>query len=89
MPYSRFCTFVAVLCVVLLPAPAVAAGSTTDPALITALAAEAMSVTRGASSRTAVVWSAEHRRPRLRLEGPAQTVTGVAFASHDRAVTVS
>jgi hypothetical protein len=41
MPYSRFCTFFALLCAVLLPSPAVAAGSATDPAVITALAAEA------------------------------------------------
>src|SRR5262249_35091740 len=40
MPYSRG-TCLALLGVVLLPAPAVAAGSRTDPALITALAAEA------------------------------------------------
>jgi hypothetical protein len=39
--YSRFCTFLALLCAVLLPSPAVAAGSTTDPAVITALAADA------------------------------------------------
>ncbi|HEX4165678.1 MAG TPA: DUF1254 domain-containing protein [Bryobacteraceae bacterium] len=37
----RFCTFLALLCTVLLPRPAVAAGSATDPAVITALAAKA------------------------------------------------
>jgi hypothetical protein len=37
----RFCTFFALLCAVLLPSPAVAAGSATDPAVITALAADA------------------------------------------------
>jgi hypothetical protein len=41
MTYSRFCTFFALLCPVLLSSPAVAAGSATDPAVITALAAEA------------------------------------------------
>jgi hypothetical protein len=41
MPYSRFCTFFALLCAVLLPSPAVAAGHATDPAVIKALAAEA------------------------------------------------
>jgi hypothetical protein len=41
MPYSRFCTFFALLCAVLLPSPAVAAASATDPAVITALAADA------------------------------------------------
>jgi hypothetical protein len=40
MPYSRFCTFVALLCAVLLPSPAVGARPATDPAVITALAAE-------------------------------------------------
>jgi hypothetical protein len=37
----RFCTFFALLCAVLLPSPAVAAGSATDPAVITVLAADA------------------------------------------------
>ncbi len=41
MPYSRFCVFFALLCAVLLPRPAVSAGFDTDPAVITALAAEA------------------------------------------------
>jgi hypothetical protein len=41
MPYSRFCTFFALLCAVLLPPPAVAARFSTDPAVIEALAAEA------------------------------------------------
>jgi hypothetical protein len=41
MPYSRLCTFFALLCAVLLPSPGVAAGSATDPAVIKALAAEA------------------------------------------------
>jgi hypothetical protein len=41
MPYSRFCTFFALLCAVLLPSPAVGARPVTDPAVITALAAEA------------------------------------------------
>ena len=38
---SRFLAFFALLCAVLLPSPAVAARSATDPAVITALAAEA------------------------------------------------
>ncbi|HEY3839805.1 MAG TPA: DUF1254 domain-containing protein, partial [Bryobacteraceae bacterium] len=41
IPYSRFCVFLALLCAVLLPRPAFAAGSTTDPAVIKALAAAA------------------------------------------------
>jgi hypothetical protein len=41
MPYSRFCTFFALLCAVLLPSPPVGAGVATDPAEITALAAKA------------------------------------------------
>ena len=41
MPHSRFCTFFALFCAVLLPSPATAAGSATNPAVITALAAEA------------------------------------------------
>jgi hypothetical protein len=41
MTYSRFCTFFALLCAVLLPWPAVAARPATDPAVIKALAAEA------------------------------------------------
>jgi hypothetical protein len=40
MPYSRFCTFLALLCAVLLPSP-VGARPVTDPAVIKALAAEA------------------------------------------------
>jgi Protein of unknown function (DUF1254)/Protein of unknown function (DUF1214) len=41
MPCSRFCTFFALLCAVLLPSPAVGARPATDPAVIKALAAEA------------------------------------------------
>jgi hypothetical protein len=41
MPYSRFCTFLALLCAVLLPSPGVGARPVTDPAVIKALAAEA------------------------------------------------
>ncbi|HEX4810067.1 MAG TPA: DUF1254 domain-containing protein [Bryobacteraceae bacterium] len=41
MPYSWFCVFFALLCAVLLPRPAVAAGSATDPAVVTGLAAQA------------------------------------------------
>src|SRR5262245_53447829 len=41
MPYSRFCTFFALLCAVFLPSPPVGAGVATDPAVITALAAKA------------------------------------------------
>jgi hypothetical protein len=41
MPYSRSCTFFALLCAFLLPSPAVAARSATDPTVITALAADA------------------------------------------------
>src|SRR5262252_4215029 len=41
MPCSRFCTFLALLCAVLLPSSPVGARSATDPAVIKALAAEA------------------------------------------------
>jgi hypothetical protein len=41
MTYSRFCLLFALVCAVVPPSPAVAAGSTTDPAVITALAAKA------------------------------------------------
>ena len=41
MPYSRSCTFFAVLCAVLLTPSAVAARPATDPAVIEALAADA------------------------------------------------
>jgi hypothetical protein len=41
MPYLRFRVLFALLCPVLLPAPAVAAGSTTNPAIIKTLAADA------------------------------------------------
>jgi hypothetical protein len=41
MPCSRLCAFFALLCAVLLPSPAGAVGSATDPAVITALAAKA------------------------------------------------
>ena len=41
MTYSRFCLLFALVCAVVLPAPAVAAGSPTDPAVITALSAKA------------------------------------------------
>ena len=41
MPYTRMCTFFAVLCAVLLTPSGVAAGSATDPAVIKALAADA------------------------------------------------
>ena len=41
MSYSRFCAFSALLCAVFLPLPAGAAGSATDPGVITALAAKA------------------------------------------------
>src|SRR3954452_18459329 len=41
MPCSRLCAFFALLCAVLLPSPAGAVGSASDPAVITALAAKA------------------------------------------------
>jgi hypothetical protein len=41
MPCSRFCTFLALSCAILLPPPTVGQRSATDPAVITALAADA------------------------------------------------
>lgn len=41
MQYLRFCVLFALLCAALLPGPAAAAGSATDPAIIKALAADA------------------------------------------------
>jgi WD40 repeat protein len=51
--------------------------------------ADGRRILSGSEDRTAIVWSAKDRRPLLHLNGHAQVVTGVAFASNDRAVTVS